>query len=83
MSKPVTLFTGQWADMTFEKNEKNEDHGMVYLFELDKKYDIDGDVSWNTAKYINHSCDPNAGIRNNRDIVAMKPIREGEEIVID
>lgn len=33
--------------------------------------------------YFNHSCDPNAGIKNNRDIVAMRPIRKGEEIVFD
>ena len=35
-------------------------------------------------KYMNHSsCDPNVGIKNNRDIVAMKPIKAGEEIVMD
>jgi SET domain-containing protein len=34
-------------------------------------------------KYLNHSCNPNAGIINNRDIVAMKKIRKGEEITID
>jgi len=34
-------------------------------------------------KYLNHSCNPNAGIKNNRDIVAMRPIKKGEEIVFD
>ena len=34
-------------------------------------------------KYLNHSCNPNAGIKNNRNIVAMKPIKEGEEITFD
>ena len=34
-------------------------------------------------KHINHSCNPNAGIKNNRDIVAIKKIRKGEEIVLD
>ena len=34
-------------------------------------------------KYLNHSCNPNAGIKNNRDIVAMKSIKKGEEIVFD
>lgn len=33
--------------------------------------------------YLNHSCNPNAGIRNNREIVAMRPIAKGEEITID
>lgn len=34
-------------------------------------------------RHINHSCNPNAGIKNNRDIVAMRPIKKGEEIVFD
>ena len=34
-------------------------------------------------KYLNHSCDPNAGIKNNVEIVAMKQINKGEEITFD
>jgi len=34
-------------------------------------------------KYLNHSCNPNAGIKNNRNIIAMKQIKKGEEIVFD
>jgi len=34
-------------------------------------------------KYLNHSCNPNSGIKNNRNIVAMKDIKKGEEIVMD
>ena len=33
--------------------------------------------------YINHSCNPNTGIRDNRDIVAMRSIKKGEEILLD
>lgn len=33
--------------------------------------------------YINHSCDPNAGIRNRTCVVAMKDIAKGEQITID
>ncbi len=35
------------------------------------------------AIYLNHSCVPNAGIKNNRYLFAMKKIRKGDEIVID
>ena len=35
------------------------------------------------GRYLNHSCNPNAGIRGRRTIVAMKPIKAGEEVVID
>lgn len=64
------------------KKNKNEEAG-VYLFEIDKKHDIDGDVPWNTAKYINHSCEPNAEAENQNGriwIIATRNIKKGEEI---
>lgn len=36
-----------------------------------------------TFDHINHSCDPNAGIRGSRTIVALKNIKKDEEILID
>lgn len=35
------------------------------------------------ARYINHSCEPNCGIKNYFQIVAMRNIEEGEEIFWD
>lgn len=35
------------------------------------------------AVYANHSCDPNAGIRGNRNLVAIRDIAAGEEIRFD
>ncbi len=61
----------------------NGKKGIVYIFTLNKRHDIDGDVSWNTAKYINHSCDPNSEtdiIRGRIWIIAIKDIRKGDEI---
>jgi hypothetical protein len=33
--------------------------------------------------FVNHSCAPNAGIRNDRDLVALRDIPKGEEICFD
>src|ERR1019366_4484421 len=33
--------------------------------------------------FVNHSCAPNAGIRNDRDLAALRDIRVGEEIRYD
>jgi hypothetical protein len=33
--------------------------------------------------FVNHSCEPNAGIRNDRDLVALRRIRRGEEVRFD
>ena len=70
-------------EQTLEKSEKDNSKGEVYLFELDNKYDIDGDVPWNTAKLINHSCEPNCETEIIDDkiwIISTKNIKKGEEI---
>ena len=36
-----------------------------------------------TGNYLNHSCNPNAGIKGKNTIVAMGPINKGEEVTID
>lgn len=35
------------------------------------------------ARYINHSCDPNCGIKGLFKVVAMRPIEKGEQITWD
>lgn len=57
-----------------------------YLFELDKEWTIDGSPRWNTARYINHSCNPNveADVVDGRIIItALRPIHAGDEFLID
>ena len=72
------------AYATMEKHYKNPLYnGAVYIFELNKKYDLDGDISGNSAKYINHSCGPNCRfkIADNRIwIIAKRNIKKGEEL---
>ena len=56
---------------------------MVYVFELNKLYDIDGSVSHNHAKLINHSCNPNCEveiINNEIWISAIKNIKKNTEL---
>jgi len=74
------------AEIALEKAKKNKNKGAVYIFTLNKRYDIDGDVPYNTAKYINHSCDPNCEteiIKGHIWIIAIKNIKKGEEISYD
>jgi len=68
--------------MSSHKNNIHE-NGAVYIFELNSKYDIDGNVPWNTAKYINHSCEPNCEVKNVKGhiwIISSRYIKKGEEI---
>jgi SET domain-containing protein len=71
------------ASHVIDRHKKNEISGAVYIFELNKRHDIDGDVPYNTARYINHSCDPNAEvdiIRGKIWIIALRDIAKGTEI---
>jgi len=75
--------TNEEADVI---SEKEAEEGRVYLFELDKEYSLDGDIEDNDARYINHSCNPNAeSINDNGEIwvISTKEIKEGEEITYD
>ncbi|MEH2532968.1 hypothetical protein V1277_000648 [Bradyrhizobium sp. AZCC 1588] len=59
-----------------------------YLFELNDRWTIDGSVRKNIARYINHSCRPNAESdvkpRKRRVFIrAIKNIEPGEEINYD
>jgi uncharacterized protein len=59
-----------------------------YLFELTNRWTIDGSVRENVARYINHSCKPNAESdvkprKRKVFIRAIKNIEPGEEINYD
>jgi hypothetical protein len=66
-----------------EEAERREARGARYMFELTKKLTIDGSPRWNIARYINHSCKPNArpvGRNGGIVIVADRRIEPEEEI---
>ena len=62
-----------------------------YLFELDKKWTVDGSPRTNIARYINHCCEPNVEARIEKgsdgekhiNIYTLRSVRKGEEFIID
>ena len=57
-----------------------------YLFEIDRRWTIDGSPRGNVARYVNHACDPNAEAvlsRGRMMFRAVKNIAAGAEITID
>jgi len=69
-----------------EETEKFDNAKPIYLFNLNKKFDMDGDVSWNTARLINHSCSNNCdynGTGLKLWVIAIKDIKKSEEITAD
>jgi uncharacterized protein len=68
-------------------NEVVERSNGKYFFEVSTKWSIDGSARENTARYINHSCRPNAEafLSQNRRvwIWTRRNIKPGEEITYD
>ena len=74
------------SEKRIKKYLNSKKTGSVYIFVLNKKYDIDGSPLYNKARYINHSCDPNCEV----DIVdekiwisSIKSIKKGQELSYD
>ncbi len=71
------------VDATNKAHRENPQHAFTYIFELDENWDLDGDTPENTAKYINHSCNPNCtfSITDARIMIsAARDIAAGEEL---
>jgi SET domain-containing protein len=54
-----------------------------FIFDVDETFDLDGNVDWNPARFINHSCAPNCEAENDEGriwIVALRTIQPGEEL---
>ena len=69
-----------------EIDPKFDNGKAIYLFNLNKKYDLDGNFNFNTARLINHSCDPNcevAGIGLKVWVYAIRDIKKNEELSYD
>jgi SET domain-containing protein len=67
--------------------------GHTFLFTLNEQYVLDGDVPGNSARWANHSCEPNCRavlVEHGRDprkdeihIETLRPIKAGEELTFD
>ena len=67
----------------FDESQKTGG-AQVYLFTLDENWDLDGNFEWNTARLVNHSCNPNCEAQIDDDLniwlVAVRDIENGEEL---
>jgi SET domain-containing protein len=67
------LITNDYADTLWTK----------YLFEVNNRWTVDGSNKRNIARYINHSCKPNAesDVKGHKIIItAIRTIHPGDEI---
>jgi SET domain-containing protein len=72
--------------LEWEEKARKTGSGLVYIFELDEDWDLDGRRGRNPARYMNHSCDGNCEAINCEGeiwIVARSDIKSGEELTYD
>ena len=69
-----------------EESKKFDNSKPIYLFNLNNRYDLDGDISFNIARLINHSCLNNCDYNGKGLklwVVAIKDIKKYEELTCD
>jgi len=69
-------------DESLRRCEQNN----AFIFTLNEEQDLDGNVAWNPARFINHSCAPNCEAELENDhiwIIATRDIGAGEEITFN
>ena len=81
----IIRYFGPLLDSRKKKDDEIENK---YLFELSKRWTIDGSIRENIARYINHACRPNAESdvkprKRKIFIRAIKNIEPGDEINYD
>ena len=82
----ITKAESERRDAARAAREAEGGDGCVYIFEIHKRHDLDGHMEWNTARLINHSCEPNCQsekVRGRIWISARRDIAAGEELSFD
>jgi hypothetical protein len=57
-----------------------------FIFAYDETHDLDGNVDWNPARWINHSCEPNCETIDDEGhmwVAALRDIQPGEELTFN
>ena len=65
---------------------RREARGAKYIFEINSRWAIDGSSRHNVARYVNHSCRPNAEARirgHSVVYVSRRRIKPDDEITVD
>ncbi len=86
IKRAVRIAAYRGRRITAEEADRRIARGASYMFEVNSRWTIDGSSRWNVARYINHSCRPNAkpvGRNGGIVIVALRRIEPGEEITYD
>lgn len=81
---PIIEYVGERVGK--EESTRRCVEGNPYIFTINEEWDIDGDVAWNPARYLNHACTPNCEAEQDEDriwLTALRDILPGEELTFN
>ena len=80
----IIEYVGERIDKV--ESDKRCEAENAYIFTLDEDCDLDGDIAWNPARFINHSCAPNCEAEWDESriyINALGDLKQGEELTFN
>lgn len=80
----ILEYKGELIDK--QESARRCEQNNVYIFSLNDRFDIDGNVEWNPARFVNHSCSPNCEAILEDDhiwLISLRDIRAGEELTFN
>ena len=75
-----------WDEAQARYEESDAEAGHTFFFDRGDGYVIDGNRGGNSARWINHGCEPNCETIDHDGtivVVALRPIAPGDELFID
>lgn len=72
--------------ITKEESHRRCEANNPFIFHLDDETDLDGNVDWNPARWLNHSCAPNCEAELDAGriwIAALRDLAAGEELTFN
>lgn len=76
----ITVVKGKIYTIKNSKDAKRQGLDENYLHQIDWDKFINNTT---ISRFTNHSCNPNSGIKNKIELVAMRNIKKDEEITVD
>ena len=79
-------FSGQQMEVRIREILKRRGKLPRYIFRLNRRWRLDGEIGGSGAERINHSCDPNLAARRMQGHILFfseRRIRRGEELTLD
>lgn len=82
-NEPLMVFGGYVLTRKEEEKLPSEIRDIAIQIDRDLVIGVTNRNELASTDYVNHSCNPNSGIKGQISLVAMRDIRKGEEITFD